>query len=186
MFLQAFHQARISESAKLVEDEQWNPAEILPALQRLTNIIVDSAVQDSPELVINLNSEDDEKSTFTIPAPRVNGGGPPPEPPNSPPLQSPPASAAGSTTRMNGTGGKKHLKIEDRAYFAVSATTAVLVLLLDYLKVVVNISLLTTDTMAKVIEFLRVFNSRTCQVVLGAGAMRSAGLRNITAKHLGK
>lgn len=28
------------------------------------------------------------------------------------------------------------------------------------------------------------FNSRTCQVVLGAGAMRSAGLKNITAKHL--
>lgn len=30
------------------------------------------------------------------------------------------------------------------------------------------------------------FNSRTCQVVLGAGAMRSAGLKNITAKHLGR
>jgi vacuolar protein sorting-associated protein 54 len=30
------------------------------------------------------------------------------------------------------------------------------------------------------------FNSRTCQVVLGAGAMRSAGLKNITAKHLGQ
>ena len=29
------------------------------------------------------------------------------------------------------------------------------------------------------------FNSRTCQVVLGAGAMRSAGLKNITARHLG-
>lgn len=31
----------------------------------------------------------------------------------------------------------------------------------------------------------KAFNSRTCQVVLGAGAMRSAGLKNITAKHLG-
>ena len=28
------------------------------------------------------------------------------------------------------------------------------------------------------------FNSRVCQVVLGAGAMRSAGLKNITARHL--
>lgn len=33
---------------------------------------------------------------------------------------------------------------------------------------------------------LQSFNSRTCQVVLGAGAMRSAGLKNITAKHLGE
>jgi vacuolar protein sorting-associated protein 54 len=50
--------------------------------------------------------------------------------------------------------------------------------------VIVNLSLLTTDTMSRIIEFLKAFNSRTCQVVLGAGAMRSAGLKNITAKHL--
>lgn len=30
----------------------------------------------------------------------------------------------------------------------------------------------------------KLFNSRVCQVILGAGAMRSAGLKNITAKHL--
>lgn len=28
------------------------------------------------------------------------------------------------------------------------------------------------------------FNSRTCQLVLGAGAMQVAGLKSITAKHL--
>jgi vacuolar protein sorting-associated protein 54 len=60
----------------------------------------------------------------------------------------------------------------------------VLILLADYLKVIVNLGLLTTDTMSRIIEFLKAFNSRTCQVVLGAGAMRSAGLKNITAKHL--
>lgn len=59
-------------------------------------------------------------------------------------------------------------------------------LLVDYLKVIMNMPMLTTDTMSRVIELLKAFNSRTCQVVLGAGAMRSAGLKNITAKHLGK
>ncbi|KAG6880246.1 hypothetical protein C0992_001814 [Termitomyces sp. T32_za158] len=78
----------------------------------------------------------------------------------------------------------KQLRVEDRAYFAVGATTEVLVLLLDYLRVVVNLPMLTTDVMSRVVEFLKAFNSRTCQVVLGAGAMRSAGLKNITAKHL--
>jgi vacuolar protein sorting-associated protein 54 len=66
----------------------------------------------------------------------------------------------------------------------VPATQEMLILLTDYLKVIVNLSLLTTDTMSRIIEFLKAFNSRTCQVVLGAGAMRSAGLKNITAKHL--
>ena len=59
-------------------------------------------------------------------------------------------------------------------------------LLADYLRVIVNLPTLVTETMSRVIELLKAFNSRTCQVVLGAGAMRSAGLKNITAKHLGE
>lgn len=99
-----------------------------------------------------------------------------------PPFESEPPATPAST---NGTATSKHIRIEDRTYFAVSATTEVLKLLVDYVKVIVNLSMLTIDTMSRVIEFLKAFNSRTCQVVLGAGAMRSAGLKNITAKHLG-
>ncbi|KAJ2766790.1 hypothetical protein IWQ56_003578, partial [Coemansia nantahalensis] len=36
----------------------------------------------------------------------------------------------------------------------------------------------------RLVEVFKAFNSRSCQVVLGAGAMRSAGLKNISAKHL--
>lgn len=89
--------------------------------------------------------------------------------------------------KQNGSAAStaKYIHIEERPYFCVSATSAVLGLLLEYLKLVVNLPMLNTDTMSRVIEFLKAFNSRTCQVVLGAGAMRSAGLKNITAKHLG-
>lgn len=37
--------------------------------------------------------------------------------------------------------------------------------------------------MSRVIEILKSFNSRTCQVELGTGAMKSAGL-NISAKQV--
>ena len=37
-----------------------------------------------------------------------------------------------------------------------------MLLLTDYLKVIVNLSLLTTDAISRVIEFLKAFNSRTC------------------------
>lgn len=40
------------------------------------------------------------------------------------------------------------------------------------------------DLLQKVVELLKMFNSRTCQLVLGAGAMHSAGLRSITSKNL--
>jgi Vps54-like protein len=66
----------------------------------------------------------------------------------------------------------------------VPATQEMLILLIDYLKVIVNLSLLTSGTMSRIIEFPKAFNSRTYQVVLGAGAMRSAGFKNVIAKHL--
>ena len=56
-----------------------------------------------------------------------------------------------------------HLRVEERAYSAVPAK----------LDVFVN----TTDTMSRVIELPPSLKSRTCQVVLDAGAMRSAGLK---------
>ena len=41
-----------------------------------------------------------------------------------------------------------------------------------------------TDIGQRVVEILRSFNSRTCQLILGAGAMQVSGLKSITVKHL--
>lgn len=142
-----------------MEDEQWNPAEVSQTVQHLVRTIVEAAVRDPPELVVGADP---------IPL----------SVPNSPTVATSPSSP--SSTRVS-----KHLRVEGISYFAVSATLETLTLLLDYLKIIMNLPMLTTDTMSRIIEFLKAFNSRTCQVVLGAGAMRSAGLRVITAKHLG-
>lgn len=130
------------------------------SVQHAADALVDSAVQDSPDLVI--------------------GG-------IAPPSHSMNGKSTSTPGKQNGSAAPaaKYIHIEERPYFCVSATGAVLGLLLEYLKLVVNLPMLNTDTMSRVIEFLKAFNSRTCQVVLGAGAMRSAGLKNITAKHLG-
>ena len=156
-FLQTMHQARISQSARHVEEEQWSAGEVSAAAQALATTIVESAMGDPPALKV-----------LPVPSATVESNG----------VRSPtdPQTSAGST---------KYLLIEDRRYFAVPATLQMLGLLVDYLKIITNLSLLTTETVGRVIEFLKAFNSRTCQVVLGAGAMKSAGLKNITAKHLG-
>lgn len=186
--MQAFHQTRISQSAKLVEDELWVPTEITPGLQHVANVIIDSAVRDPSELIIK--SEDVIFSPYatSFPSPVLNG-----DPPTAQTLQSTihcssisNGAIRGLTTPPTKPVSSKHLRIDERAYYAVAATTEVIMLIMDYLRVVVNLSMLTTDTMSRIIEFLKAFNSRTCQVVLGAGAMRSAGLKNITAKHLGR
>ncbi|WVQ74727.1 hypothetical protein IAR50_004331 [Cryptococcus sp. DSM 104548] len=96
-----------------------------------------------------------------------------------------PSRADGVSTEEEGKAATtKQLSVEEQKYCLVKATAESLVLLGDYLKIVVNLESVVTDVMSRIIEFLKSFNSRTCQVVLGAGAMRSAGLKNITAKHL--
>ncbi|KAI0313659.1 Vps54-like protein-domain-containing protein [Amylostereum chailletii] len=177
-FLQSFHQTRISQSAKLVEDEQWSQAEIPSSLQHITNLIVAAAVRDPQEFMLELSPTVAPPSS---PRPSPATLKPPPSPV---PVPGSPTAPSSPRPHKNGTSPAKHLRIEERSYFAVSATQEVLIALTDYLKVIINLSLLTTDTMSRAIEFLKAFNSRTCQVVLGAGAMRSAGLKNITAKHL--
>ncbi|KAF7970219.1 hypothetical protein HWV62_24748 [Athelia sp. TMB] len=193
VFLQTYHQSRISQSAKLVEDEQWNPVEVTPALQHLADLLVDAAMRDPPEITLSANGALPPASPIS-PISAPSSATPAPAPPAlapTPLAPAPPTNGAGSPptsptrrSKANGSSASKHLRIEDRTYFTVSATAAVLALLVDYLRVIVNLRTLTTDTMGRAIEFLKAFNSRTCQVVLGAGAMRSAGLKNITAKHL--
>ena len=182
--MQSFHQIRISRSAKLVEDELWNPTDVTPELQHITDLLIDSAVRDPPDLII--------KSDDTIFSP-VTTNFPPSTPTSSNGKSAIVKSFSNALSKLSSSNGSataasttsKHLRIEDRTYYVVLATSEVLTLLMDYLRVVVNLSMLTTDAMGRVIEFLKSFNSRTCQVVLGAGAMRSAGLKNISAKHLG-
>ncbi|KAI0647540.1 Vps54-domain-containing protein [Trametes meyenii] len=188
-FLQHFHQGQLNQSAKLVEDEQWNAAEVAPSVQRIVDIMVDASIQDPPDLLLNRPPSDMLSPLPPMspapPSPALSVNGNPIRP--SSPLPSPslaPGSPGRAARRRSATAPTKHLRVEERPFFAVSATLDVLVLLVEYLKVIVNLPLLTTDTMSRVIELLKSFNSRTCQVVLGAGAMRSAGLKNITAKHL--
>ena len=199
-FLQTFHQSRLSASAKLVEDEQWSPAEVSPTVQAVVNLVVDASIADPREFMFDPPPQDPALTEPTSPPPSVkspmlgvNGNMQPSSPVPSPSIPhqqsthlSPNPSSSPSAKRRSGAHAPgKHLVIEGRQFFAVSATLEVLVLLADYLRVIINLETLTTDSVSRVIELLKAFNSRTCQVVLGAGAMRSAGLKNITAKHLG-
>jgi vacuolar protein sorting-associated protein 54 len=50
----------------------------------------------------------------------------------------------------------KHLVIEERNYFAVAACLKALETLADYIRVVLNLPLLATDAMSRIIEFAKV------------------------------
>lgn len=164
-FLQAFHQKRLTESARLVENEQWVAADVPSPTQSIVNLLLQGATRDPDAFLLGTRL-------------RERGGAGPSSSESKASSTGPDANQAQEV--------EKQVDIDGHKYFAVSAGLIALETLADYVRVVVNCPLLTTDAMSKVVEFMKSYNSRTCQVVLGAGAMRSAGLKNITAKHLGK
>ncbi|KAI9025359.1 Vps54-like protein-domain-containing protein [Phycomyces nitens] len=86
---------------------------------------------------------------------------------------------------VNEAGEKtKFLVVHGESYFVVGCSLLIIKMFEDYLRCIVNLEGITTDIMQKLVELLKLFNSRICQVILGAGALRSAGLKNISAKHL--
>ena len=71
-----------------------------------------------------------------------------------PPLASP------KVNSENGATASKVLNVEEKTFFVVKATAESLNLLGDYLKIVINLELVTTDVMSRIIEFLKVSNMR--------------------------
>ena len=54
----------------------------------------------------------------------------------------------------------------------------------SFLHLCTGLPSMTSDIATSIISYLSLFNSRCTQLILGAGATRSAGLKNITTKHL--
>ncbi len=96
--------------------------------------------------------------------------------------------AAGSHGVKPLLGGKKEpaeAVVGDGRYKVVWSANLLLSMLTNYLNVAANFPTLTMDVMQRVVDLLRLFNARTAQLVLGAGAIQAAvRLRSITAKHL--
>ncbi|KAL4452640.1 hypothetical protein ABPG75_008302 [Micractinium tetrahymenae] len=71
-----------------------------------------------------------------------------------------------------------------RGYHVVNTQLLMLSMLSEYLAFRDAVPAFAAEVAQRVLELLKVFNSRTCQLVLGAGAMQVSGLKSITAKHL--
>lgn len=114
----SYHAIRLTQSARLVEEEQWTQIDVSWEIQHTVNLLIDSAVSDPPECAI-------------------------------PPHVSP--QTDGDTSQPD-----KVMKIEEKTFFVVKATADSLVLLADYLSIVINLELVVTDVMSRIIEFLKV------------------------------
>ncbi|KAL8936053.1 MAG: hypothetical protein Q9216_005129 [Gyalolechia sp. 2 TL-2023] len=75
-------------------------------------------------------------------------------------------------------------EIDEQKYILTDSTLSVLQAIEQFESLITGIPSMTQEITAILLEYLRLFNSRCQQLVLGAGATKIAGLKNITTKHL--
>ena len=95
----------------------------------------------------------------------------------------------GSAVNGNGAanGGKDRVRsavVDEQKYMLPESALAILRVVEEFLHLIAGIPSVSADISQSLLECLKLFNSRSSQLILGAGATRSAGLKNITTKHL--
>ncbi|KAL0542563.1 hypothetical protein IC582_017632 [Cucumis melo] len=95
------------------------------------------------------------------------------------------------STQLNNTNVKERGKSSSQTllykgvgYHMVNCGLILLKMLSEYIDMNNSFPALSSEVVHRVVEILKFFNTRTCQLVLGAGAMQVSGLKSITSKHL--
>ena len=74
--------------------------------------------------------------------------------------------------------------IDEQKFILSSSALVVLRGISQFEQLITGIPSMTSEITPTLLDYLKLFNSRSSQLILGAGATRSAGLKNITTKHL--
>ena len=97
------------------------------------------------------------------------------------------ATSNGNITNGTSTPAKDKVRsavIDSQKFILPESASAMLTTAESFLHLAAGIPSMTPEIVNQLLDILRHFNSRTSQLILGAGATRSAGLKNITTKHL--
>ncbi|KAK4691191.1 vacuolar protein sorting-associated protein 54, partial [Lecanoromycetidae sp. Uapishka_2] len=87
----------------------------------------------------------------------------------------------------NGTPPKDKFRsatIDEQKFILPESALIVLGGIGQFEQLITGIPSMTQEITSLLLEYLKLFNSRSSQLILGAGATRSANLKNITTKHL--
>lgn len=159
-FVQRNRDAEMQKLAQGMESDQWNAKDFNEKNEALLNIILASSTQDPSEWT--------DSTKIWIPASEL-------EP-----------SDDQDVVETNGTSKEKTrtATIDLESFMLPKSAILCLEGVAKFSHLISGIPSMTTDIATSLIAYLQLFNSRCTQLILGAGATRSAGLKNITTKHL--
>jgi len=80
---------------------------------------------------------------------------------------------------------QKFIVVANQKFYIVTCALMFLKFLGDYLNFLDQLPGFESEVAHRLVEIVHVFNSRTCQMILGGGALAISGLKAIKTRHLG-
>ncbi|CAM6025253.1 unnamed protein product, partial [Sphagnum balticum] len=187
-FVDYQHTLRMSKLAAVLEQETWvavdAPDEFQAIVDSLTstesNGII-SPTEDTTDPGIQAGSSTTEGGENPTPN-NINTAVSTPNPLPSETLLSDAVATKGKKGREKAS--VKTLYVQGITYHCVNCGLILLKMIAEYMDISNALPSLATEVVHRVAEILKLYNSRSCQLVLGAGAMQVSGLKSITTKHL--
>ncbi|XP_010449341.1 PREDICTED: vacuolar protein sorting-associated protein 54, chloroplastic isoform X3 [Camelina sativa] len=175
-FVDSQHEARMTKLKAVLDQETWDEIDVPEEFQSII-----SSLFASQELISRIVDADHK----TNHSPAVNDA----QVKSTVSPDSLERSKAGVSSVPNNQSnqkahGKSNLFYQGVGYHMVNCGLILLKMLAEYIDMYHSLPALSSEVAFRVAEVLRFFNTRTCQLVLGAGAMQVSGLKSIKAKHL--
>jgi vacuolar protein sorting-associated protein 54 len=179
-FVQQLGEAERQSLATGMEADPWNAKDFTDDDKEHLTCILSASTQDAEawsvgrQIWLSVSS-----SPGTLPPLKPLNG-------FAPPVQTNGISTSGTSTpsSMPSKSTTRAAVIESESFLLPISAILCLHGLSSFLHLCTCLPSMTSDIAASIISYLSLFNSRCTQLILGAGATRSAGLKNITTKHL--
>lgn len=94
------------------------------------------------------------------------------------------ASAAAGVTPASSKVKTRSATVDEETFLLPFSAVLCLKGMARFMHLAVAIPFMTADISSSLVQYLQLFNSRCTQLILGAGATKSAGLKNITTRNL--
>ncbi len=166
-----FHEEKKRQISILLENEQWDLALVPIDFQDITEQLALEQVKRKSRVY------DDEGPQSPIESPGdlitsnpLLSSGPPAPPPKK--------SHDGRDTTTN------YLFVDGQKFHVVGSVLIFLNMLTDYMTSAETLNLVSLLVSQKILEILKLFNSKVCQLILGGAAISLAGLKSIGARHI--
>lgn len=164
-FVSKFGDMEKQELAKAMDSDRWDPKDFDDEDNKVLARVLKGMESDSPSWAEN----GDVLRKIEEPTTNGNGvqaGGDPEEKPKEKNKNTIPA-------------------IIDEEKYTISQSSAYVLRGIERFEILLSaIPSMTSEVSSSLCEYIKLFNSRLFQLILGAGAMHSAGLKNINTKHL--